>query len=401
MCVSLRRDSRICAFESASKHHEPKRVEKSQTVKAAGTSSDTYTKAELIRCSLWSLTDFSGPQYIFVGIHDRAMLLVSAATAFHGEGCRMLEWSDLFPATVPLDQTNEIQVLAALADNAKHNQTGRIDEHGAIQHVHPELCPVGALAFLFFAHFHILNCAPPDFAPDFSNKNYGKYGRREWYDYHVFYTGGPTKEMTYENHRDCIMNMHMKNNIDTTKKTHAGCHYAAQTACAHGASVNGTKALGGWSDNGSFNPVYDRAFPLDALLGAGMFNAWHPEDYALPRNSIVPPLALLEEIFPFIEQAQEDLKDRTQCSQLATDIALHQFLSVLLWFRLVLLQDAALLYTKHPKIPMFRFKPFNTQCFWDYAHDAVQAVMQAEEQARMAFHNLPQHLVCVTNDASS
>jgi len=108
----------------------------------------------------------------------------------------------------------------------------------------------------------------------------------------------------------------------------------------------------------------------------------------------VPPPALMEEIFPFIEQAQQDLKDRTQHSQLATDIALRQFLSVLLWFRLVLLQDATLLYTKHPEIPVFRFKPFNTQCFRDYAHEAVQAVMQAEEQARMAFHNLPQHLVC-------
>jgi hypothetical protein len=87
-------------------------------------------------------------------------------------------------------------------------------------------------------------------------------------------------------HRDRITTMHMKNNIDITKKTHAGCHYAAQTARAHGASVNGTKALGGWSDNGSFNPVYGHAFPLDALLGAGMFNARRPEDYTLPRNSI-------------------------------------------------------------------------------------------------------------------
>jgi hypothetical protein len=38
-CVSLRKDSRIRTFESASKHNEPKRVEKSQVVKAAGTSS--------------------------------------------------------------------------------------------------------------------------------------------------------------------------------------------------------------------------------------------------------------------------------------------------------------------------------------------------------------------------
>jgi hypothetical protein len=90
------------------------------------------------------------------------------------------------------------QVLAALADNAKHNQTGRVDEHGAIRHAQVELCPVGALACLFFAHFHILGCAPPNFAPDFSNKDYGEYGHRKWYEYHVFYTSCPTKEMTYE-----------------------------------------------------------------------------------------------------------------------------------------------------------------------------------------------------------
>jgi hypothetical protein len=101
----------------------------------------------------------------------------------------------------------------------------------------------------------------------------------------------------------------------------------------------------------------------------------------------------MEEIFPFIEQAQQDLKERTQRSQLATDIALRQFLSVLLWFRLVLLQDAALLFAKHPELSMFRFKPFNAQRFRDYAGDAVQAVARAEEQARMAFNNLPEHLV--------
>ncbi|OJA10888.1 hypothetical protein AZE42_11709 [Rhizopogon vesiculosus] len=112
MHVSLCKDSCIRAFELALRHNEPKRVEKSQTIKAAGTSSDTYTKAELMHCSLWCLTDFSGPQYIFVSIHDRVMLLVSATTAFRVEGCCMLEWSDLFPATIPLDQTNEIQVCA-------------------------------------------------------------------------------------------------------------------------------------------------------------------------------------------------------------------------------------------------------------------------------------------------
>jgi hypothetical protein len=92
------------------------------------------------------------------------------------------------------------QAFAALADNAKHNQTGRVDEHGALRHCLPELCGVGALAMLFFAHFHILSSPVPNFAPDFKGPNAGQYGVREWYQYHVFYPTcqSPVKEMTYE-----------------------------------------------------------------------------------------------------------------------------------------------------------------------------------------------------------
>jgi hypothetical protein len=39
MRLTLRKDSCIRAFESASKHNEPSRVEKSQAIKAAGTTS--------------------------------------------------------------------------------------------------------------------------------------------------------------------------------------------------------------------------------------------------------------------------------------------------------------------------------------------------------------------------
>jgi hypothetical protein len=83
--------------------------------------------------------------------------------------------------------------------------------------------------------------------------------------------------------------IHVKNNVSITKSTHAGRPFAAQTARAHGASVDGTKALGGWSESGSFRPCYDRAFPADALLGAAMFNAQKTEDYCLPREALGEP----------------------------------------------------------------------------------------------------------------
>lgn len=46
-------------------------------------------------------------------------------------------------------------------------------------------------------------------------------------------------------HHKRVTIMHKKNGVDITKKIHVGHHYAALTACAHGASMSGTKALGG------------------------------------------------------------------------------------------------------------------------------------------------------------
>ena len=68
---------------------------------------DTYTSEELIRCSWWALTSFSGPHQIFVGVRDHVMLLLGATTAFCGEGSRMLQLSDLFLSSAFLDATQE------------------------------------------------------------------------------------------------------------------------------------------------------------------------------------------------------------------------------------------------------------------------------------------------------
>ena len=68
---------------------------------------ETYTKEELERCSLFCLTDFSGPKEIFVGLRERAMLLLSTTTAFCGASCHAVELSDLFPAIIPSPDGNE------------------------------------------------------------------------------------------------------------------------------------------------------------------------------------------------------------------------------------------------------------------------------------------------------
>ncbi|KAJ7135159.1 hypothetical protein C8R46DRAFT_1362266 [Mycena filopes] len=267
------------------------------------------------------------------------MLLLGAATAFKGDSARILLWSDLFKTSLPLGDDIDVPVLGALADNAKHNQTGRLDEHGALRHKHVELCGIGAVAIMFFAYFHIAGYPVPDFAPDFKDKDYGEYGRRDWYTYHVFSTGVGTTEMSYQAHHDRVMQMHAANDISITKVTHGTRPFAAQTARSFGASVSDTKALGGWNDSGSFKNCYDRAMPV------------------------------------------------------AKDIALRQFLATLTWFRRVLIQDMAVIYTQTPHAPIFKTAPFNSTIFREFAAESTAAIHLAEEAARLAFQNLPEHLV--------
>jgi len=80
--------------------------------------------------------------------------------------------------------------------------------------------------------------------------------------------------------------MHAKNGVFITKVTHAAWPFATSTACAHGATVSGTKALGGWNDSGSYHNYYNQTFPINALLRVGMFNARKPEEHFLARDMV-------------------------------------------------------------------------------------------------------------------
>jgi hypothetical protein len=141
-------------------------------------------------------------------------------------------------------------------------------------------------------------CPVPEFEPDFTDKKFGEYGHRAWYDNYVFWGTKVNKQMSYDKHRDRVKLIHLKNSVNISKVTHAARPYAAQTARSHGASITGTKALGGWNESGSFRSCYDRHFPVDALLGAAMFNGRKPEEYFLARDVLDPPTDLLSTVFP-------------------------------------------------------------------------------------------------------
>jgi hypothetical protein len=83
-----------------------------------------------------------------------------------------------------------------------------------------------------------------------------------------------------------VKGLYERNDVTITKVTHAGRGYTAKTARENGASATEVKALGVWSDSGSYRACYDRALPVRALLAAAMFDSEHPETHFLARDSL-------------------------------------------------------------------------------------------------------------------
>ena len=93
-----------------------------------------------------------------------------------------------------------------------------------------------------------------------------------------------------------------------------------------------------------------------------------------------------------MEQEQDRLAQRQASSSKSVDIALKQFLRLLVWLRRVLLQDCAILFAKYPSCAMFRYPPFDSPTFRKFAASALSVVDQAEEDVRHALKNLPEHV---------
>ena len=111
-----------------------------------------------------------------------------------------------------------------------------------------------------------------------------------------------------------------------------------------------------------------------------------------PGTFTDPPADVMAHLFPWVEAELDALNVRVAQFRCNQDIALRQFLKLLQWLRIVLVQDCALLHAKYPHCPIFHFEPFTFPSFTAFSANAVALVAAAEEKARLAFHTLPDHM---------
>ncbi|KAF7372566.1 hypothetical protein MVEN_00119200 [Mycena venus] len=201
-------------------------------------------------------------------------------------------------------------------------------------------------------------------------------------------------EMGYDNHRKRVNLIYEKNGVNISKVTHAGREFSVKTAREYEATIDGAKVLGSWSDSGSFKPCYNRALPVDALLGVAMFDGARPEAHFLAREFLESPRELTVQIFPWVEDELLALEAREKANPFARDIALRQLFKLLVLFCTVVLQDGVILYKRYPDSHLFNYPPFNSIKFQQFAAASVNRLADIEAKANLALRNLPQNLVC-------
>ena len=72
-------------------------------------------------------------------------------------------------------------------------------------------------------------------------------------------------------------------------------------------------------------------------------------------------------------------------------MALQNFLCLLINLRVVIFQDAAILFLWYPALSIFKFKPFSSECFRVFTLSAVSVVALAEAAAHQHYQNLSEH----------
>ncbi|KAE8250138.1 hypothetical protein A4X13_0g4936 [Tilletia indica] len=208
-------------------------------------------------------------------------------------------------------------------------------------------------------------------------------------------------------HDGAVRKMFPANKVAVGKTTHAGRAAGAMHARENGASVDGAKALGGWSDSGSFRSCYDRSFlstrsgrwlaSTAKILTLTMFPELRPfvDVLSLYTSLSDPPSALMEQLFPGLEDERARLKERRASTGNAKDYALSAFLNCLEWFREVLLQDAAVL-RQHPHWSDFHIfsacPVFSSPAIHTFAMALNTAVRSIDSESERQLAQLPQHL---------
>lgn len=99
-------------------------------------------------------------------------------------------------------------------------------------------------------------------------------------------------------------------------------------------------------------------------------------------------------LFPWVESEEQKRQERrNDLGKRAEDIALKNFLELLVYIRPIIVQDAAILSVKYPDCSFFKHPPFNSSTFREWAHGMTSIVDAIEDESRLKLQVFPDHVI--------
>jgi Centromere DNA-binding protein complex CBF3 subunit, domain 2 len=116
-------------------------------------------------------------------------------------------------------------------------------------------------------------------------------------------------------------------------------------------------------------------------------------EYYIPRADLEPPLDLVQQIFPWVEEELQHLDDRSRRHSKCIDMALKAFLECLKWFRTVVLQDSVILIRSFPEAWIWQNEPiFKSDIFTTWACRAWTRLEEIKEAKGNELDGIPDRL---------
>ncbi|KAE8221714.1 hypothetical protein CF326_g8510, partial [Tilletia indica] len=236
------------------------------------------------------------------------------------------------------------QSAASYEDKAKHSLADGYDELG-----HERIS----------RWFDACAEKPPDFTT-----------RREWYDLPLLVaSANPSAGISWDTQADLLGKAFAELDITSSKLTHAMRGGGARFASAAGCSEDSIRKHGRWCGD-RLMERYLTSVAITPVRALGGFSI-QGGDHWLARSLREPSSDLSGAIFPWVEEAEATLENKSGSDR---DEAGIEFLKLLKILRRVLLQDAVSLKALFPTLPLWQHKPFNTTTFAEFASELQNAI---------------------------
>ncbi|KAJ5904866.1 short-chain dehydrogenase [Penicillium subrubescens] len=359
------------------KREKAKRARETFEDRAICKLNDGYTVEEYHRLCSVTLTmkDQLGPW-----LRTRLDIQLLHAGVLRSQSNRLAELPDLFLQQLGGEEGEGswTPCVILMITDGKTLEAGRTDYTGILRHRDPVLCPLASLALYLFWRFDMAGEPPPDFN-----------SRRSWYRRRLI--PGKQQEqnsLSYETQALWIRRAFAEAGIHSSKVTHTMRGASARIADAQGIPEDQIRRAGHW-ERGSMSTAYLARLPREYMRIAAGFPRT-AGNYHLRRAAVLPPVALERRIWPWVDGwlARYDASIVSGCSFANgglddCDIAGKQFLDLLAWLRITMLQDAAVLQQQFPLFPLWQHPIFCGPDWRRFADAVLVAHNTAEEPMDM------------------